>query len=111
MKLRMQNEMCSPTATERMALAEFKKYLRRGGLRGTYLAINLEPTVRDWLGLPVRREQFGIDGMPPHEVVRLQIYIASDFRERWSKKSQETRTRNRTRPLQQATFDFDGPQK
>lgn len=98
----------TPTRIERLALAEYKKYLRKSGVGGMYLAINLEKEVREWLGLPAHAEAYGIDGMMPHEVLHLIGYIVSDFRTRWNDEAQKTRKRNRDKDRQR-TFDFDSP--
>jgi len=74
---------------------EFRKYLGRSGHTQVTIGMYLERILRDWVALPMRREQFKIDTLTPEQWVEIETTIVSSYRTRWQAQAKKTRQRNK----------------
>jgi len=80
---------------QEMMLRHFRSYLRRSQLHGTYLAVNLNFIIRQWLANPAFQEHNSLEELEIHEMVALIEFIETSIRSTWTKKSQKTRARSK----------------
>ena len=90
---------------------EFRKYLVRSRLHGTYLAVNLHRILLDWMALPTIHELYMEELSVPERVALLEA-IESKIRASWTEKAKRTRAQNkkqkekRTNAERQLRFKF-----
>ena len=80
---------------QKLALKEFKVYLRKYQIKGRGLVFQLRFYINDWLAQPARVTMLKLDSRPPSEVIAIADFIEADFTARWQKKSAATRSKKK----------------